>query len=1081
LTLQTGRAKKPPSSRTYKPIRFDEFCSAIVHTNMNTKRIVLLSAAAWLASAMSATAATSFGVSFLGRSATTTLYRDETAGVVPQANWNNVNSGDPPVSGVSMPLVDSTGAFTDVRVIYEANDSWNSDGPTITPDDRLLKGIIKANPNPDTAPTNGTERMTFTVTNLTAGTYDVIVYTTENGANAQMNLSVGPTTYFIIESNLFDGTFVAATSTTPGTYDGANYAQFSAVAAAANGTITITATKNIVNPQVNDGIGVAGIQFVQVSGSSTFPTNKAAPVITQQPVGTTVIVGQTAIFTVATDGPWDIQWFTNGVAVAGEKRPTYNTGPRTLAQNGQQVTARVSNNVSSLDSTAVTLSVVAGVNSPGFLTVNYYSAVGGIGGILASDLLADPSYPDHPTSSSFISPAATPVNRADNFGGQISGLLTPTVSGDYYFFIRSDDGSALYLSSNNTIPDPSTATPIAEELDCCDPFMEIDSGDPATTATPISLVAGTPYGILALYKEGGGGDYMEIAWRLATDTTPAAQLKPIPGKFLTTLANPAGRSVSISSQPANTTVVVGNSATFTVGVVASPDTNAVFVQWQKNSVDIAGANGTSYTTPALAIGDTGTQYRAVVTIPGNITTNSAQAAVTVILDNVPPVVVGATAFPGSTKVGLMFDEALDPASGGTAANYTVNGAAVTSAFVRTNVANELTNEKNLVQLTVATALTANFTVTVSGVKDALGNTMASTNVTGKILNLTSTDIGSSAGQTDAGVVWGPDPLFPSTVTTWGPGAFDVLCNGNDYWNNADGFNFVWEPKTNNFDVKVRVVSVSPIDNWSAGAIEVREGPVTPNGGGWELARNYFCKVDYGGPDIVLNSTTAVGANAYEFNCRLAPGDPAVRETGNGAPGGSVGNWGTGTGPGNPGAPPYPNAWIRIARVKVDTNDFLRGYSSADGITWDLRREVDLNGPDHAGFLDLQGNPAGKWPDVCYVGLGSTSHTGLGNNNATNNGTGGPFMDGTGLWYSPVDQPYGCYVIYRDYGDVVTAVVPTLAYQVAANGTITLTYTGTLVSSETVTGTYLPVSGATNPFTVDPKTSGKAATFYRARQ
>ena len=91
------------------------------------------------------------------------------------------------------------------------------------------------------------------------------------------------------------------------------------------------------------------------------------------------------------------------------------------------------------------------------------------------------------------------------------------------------------------------------------------------------------------------------------------------------------------------------------------------------------------------------------------------------------------------------------------------------------------------------------------------------------------------------------------------------------------------------------------------------------------------------------------------------------------------------------------------------------------------------------------------------------------------------MDGTGLWYSPLSQPFGCYVIYRDYGDVVTAAVPTLAFQVAANGTITLTYTGTLVSSDTVNGTYQPVTGATSPFPVNPKTGTKAATFYQARQ
>src|SRR4029434_119882 len=117
--------------------------------------------------------------------------------------------------------------------------------------------------------------------------------------------------------------------------------------------------------------------------------------------------------------------------------------------------------------------------------------------------------------------------------------------------------------------------------------------------------------------------------------------------------------------------------------------------------------------------------------------------------------------------------------------------------------------------------------------------------TGKMVKLTSADIGSPVGQPG-----GPDPTIPSTVTTWGPGAFDVLCSGNDYYNNADGFNFLWEAKTNSFDVKVRVVSISPINNWSAGAIEVREGPTTLNGKGWELSRHYFCKVDYGGPGAV---------------------------------------------------------------------------------------------------------------------------------------------------------------------------------------------------------------------------------------
>jgi hypothetical protein len=769
--------------------------------------LVVIGTSLLIGAASSSSAATSIGASFVGRNATPAdvLAPTDSAGVVAQSNWYNVFDDGSTFDGTTAGLMDSAGAFTSVKIIYDASDSWSSDGPTVTPDDKLMKGIIKANPDPDTVPINNTDTMKFVITNLPpSGTFNVIVYAMENEAGAEADISIGSTTYYLEQQNNFDGNFTQATSTTAGSYADANYAEFDGVAPAADGTITITAKKNIVDPQVNDGIGVAGIQIVQVSGPA-YPPNADPATITQQPVSTSAVEGESASFTVGASGPYTLQWLKNGAAIPG----------------------------------------------------------------------ATESY-------------------------------------------------------------------------------------------------------------------------------------------------------------------------------------------------LTGATKATYRVASVTAADDGAKFSALVY--NNVITNKSAEA-TLSLDTNPPVLIGATAFPGTTKIGLRFNKSLDAPSATTGSNYKVNGAAITSAVVRTNVANELTNEKNLVQLTVPTALAANFTVTVSGVKDQQGHAMAETTVSGKILDLTSTDIGSPDGQPG-----GPDPQGPTTVTTWGPGAFDVLTTGsNDYWNNADGFNFLWAPKTNSFDVKVRVVSVSPINNWSAGAIEVREGPPTPTGGGWELSRHYFSKVDYGGPDpVAVLDGSGDGADSYEFNGRLAPGDPTLRETSNSAPGGSVG-WG-GSGPGNPSPVPFPNAWIRIARVKEGTSDHLLGYSSSDGVEWSLRQDVDLNDDTHAGFLDLNGAPAGKWPDVCYVGLGSTSHTGIGNNNAMNEGNVGEF------WYSPIGQPYSCFVIYRDYGDFATATPgPTLTFQVAADGTVTLTYTGTLVSSDTVNGTYQPVTGATSPFVVNPSTTAKPATFYQAKQ
>jgi len=434
----------------------------------------------------------------------------------------------------------------------------------------------------------------------------------------------------------------------------------------------------------------------------------------------------------------------------------------------------------------------------------------------------------------------------------------------------------------------------------------------------------------------------------------------------------------------------------------------------------------------------------------------------VVNDTNPPVVVGSGALVGATNVGVTFNKAIDPTTGGNAANYLINGVAATAARVLTNNP----PGEYLVQLALGAPITSGFSLVVSGVKDTFGNAMKNSTNSGTVIGLNYSDIGSAASDASGPVPGGPDPqpeVLPATINVVGPGAIDALVNGNDYWNNADGFNFLWTPKTNSFDVKVRVASVQNIDNWSAGAIEVREGPVTTNGGGWELARHYFCKVDYGGPLPCLDGTGS-GANSYEFNCRRAPGDPTVRETGNGGAGTSQG-WG-GTGPGNPSPVPFPNAWIRIARVRSadGTSDHLQGYSGNDGVNWDLREDVDLNDDSHSGWLDNNGNPAGAWPSVCYVGLGSTSHTGIGNNNAMNAATG---------------LPYQCWVVYRDFGDVTaTTPGPTVSVTHNADGTLTLTYTGNLYSSGVVVGPYAIVTGATSPYTVNPKTAGPA-TYYRS--
>jgi hypothetical protein len=74
-------------------------------------------------------------------------------------------------------------------------------------------------------------------------------------------------------------------------------------------------------------------------------------------------------------------------------------------------------------------------------------------------------------------------------------------------------------------------------------------------------------------------------------------------------------SLTITQQPQSVISAVNGTATFTVGATSSGPDPLVY-QWQKNNLDIAGANASSYTTPPLTVADQGAQYRVLISTPG---------------------------------------------------------------------------------------------------------------------------------------------------------------------------------------------------------------------------------------------------------------------------------------------------------------------------------------------------------------------------------------------------------------------------------------------------------------------------------
>ncbi|MGH7143061.1 MAG: hypothetical protein ACREJ2_02875 [Planctomycetota bacterium] len=103
----------------------------------------------------------------------------------------------------------------------------------------------------------------------------------------------------------------------------------------------------------------------------------------------------------------------------------------------------------------------------------------------------------------------------------------------------------------------------------------------------------------------------------------------------TLTVNPVTGAPVIVSQPVPVTVTAPATATFSVTA-----TGAVNYQWQKNAVNITGATGDSYTTPATTTADSGESFRVLVSNADG-TTTSANAILTVLPNSgVNPISIG---------------------------------------------------------------------------------------------------------------------------------------------------------------------------------------------------------------------------------------------------------------------------------------------------------------------------------------------------------------------------------------------------------------------------------------------------------
>src|ERR1035437_5711686 len=143
------------------------------------------------------------------------------------------------------------------------------------------------------------------------------------------------------------------------------------------------------------------------------------------------------------------------------------------------------------------------------------------GGII-TDLTGSPAFPNSPSMEDYVSEFESSMSL-DNYGEKLTGYLIPSVTGNYLFYLASDDASKIWLSTDEN---PANKQLIVEETGWNaprnfegqygpNPPTRSDTGEVLLqrVSSSIYLQAGKYYYVEALHKQGNSTDSISEAWK----------------------------------------------------------------------------------------------------------------------------------------------------------------------------------------------------------------------------------------------------------------------------------------------------------------------------------------------------------------------------------------------------------------------------------------------------------------------------------------------------------------------------------------------------------------------------------------
>ncbi|MDB6039074.1 MAG: hypothetical protein JWM99_2915, partial [Verrucomicrobiales bacterium] len=329
----------------------------------------------------------------------------------------------------------------------------------------------------------------------------------------------------------------------------------------------------------------------------------------------------------------------------------------------------------------------------------------------------------------------------------------------------------------------------------------------------------------------------------------------------------------IVTQPANVRANESEAATFTAQVSGVP---SPALQWLKNRTPISGATNVYYTIPAVSLSDNGAEFRLIA---ANFSNNSAHsvtssvAFLTVVADTTAPQLVSAQAL-GLSQLQIGFSERIESESGGNLANYAISGP---NGNLAISGATLDLSQSNVVLTTETMVDGANYTLIVHGVVDqsVAKNSIAPDST----VHFVATSYALSAIG---------DPIINGSQVFAGNG-LNITGAGAAIGGSSDQFQLSYQKRSGDFDVKVRLESLSLSDAWAVAGLMAREDLTTGSRSANVLAT----------PSI----------SGMFFQSRITANGAAI------VSGGFPVN--------------YPNTWLRLKRA----GNAFSGFGSFDGEHW----------------------------------------------------------------------------------------------------------------------------------------------------